>query len=144
MPCFLLACVLVVSSSASSATAAEDDPEVFVYSLHIDKQTDFVWAIKRSRLLAIPAWEPGRREAPVSPNKAVTIANDYVQNVLGVHGASVMWINMRQLGTGNDNRWSYDVDYSSDPPLHSDDPRFHVTVAMDGKVIIPERRPSSR
>ena len=25
-----------------AATAAEDDPEVFIYSLHIDKQTDLV------------------------------------------------------------------------------------------------------
>ena len=100
------------------------------------------WAIKRSRLLAVPAWEPGRGEAPISPNKAVTVANDYVQNVLGVRDASVLTIEMRQLGPSSNNRWAYDVDYSSDPPLLSDDPRLRVTVAMDDKVIVPEKRPA--
>jgi hypothetical protein len=138
----VLVWAVVLSSAMLVAIAAEDDPEVFIYSLHIDKQTDLVWAIKRSRLLAVPSWEPGRGEAPLSPNKAVIIANDYVQNVLGVHGASVLMIEMRQLGVGSENRWSYDVDYSSDPPLLSNDPRLHVTVAMDGKVIVPEKRPA--
>jgi hypothetical protein len=137
----ILACALVLSSTVVSATAAEHDFDVFLFGVPLDQQTDLVWAIKRSRLLAIPAWQPGGSEAPLSPNKAVSVANNYVQSVLGVHGATVISIHMLQLGHGSDNRWAYNIDYSLDPPKRSDDPRLHVTVAMDGKVIDPVKRP---
>jgi hypothetical protein len=139
--CSLLVCAVAICCAALESVAAKDDPEVFIYSLHLDKQTDLVWAIKRSRLMAIPVWHEGNEEAPLSPKKAVAIANEYVQSHLGVHGASILWIYIRPIGNDSDHRWMYDIDYSTDPPLISDDPRLHVTVAMDGKVIVPEKRP---
>jgi hypothetical protein len=139
--CFAVIWALVLSSCAP-ATTAENDPEVFLFSMGLDEQSELVWAIKQSRLQAIPVWKPGgNEEAPLSPNKAVAEANDYVQNTLGVHGATVFTIHLMQLGL-TDNRWAYDIGFTTDPPLLSNDPRLeHVHVAMDGKVIVPEKRP---
>jgi hypothetical protein len=139
--CSLLVCAFAFCCDALPTAATEDDPEIFIYSVPLSKESELVWAIKRSRLMAIHPWREGAEEAPLSPNKAVAIANDYLQRQLGVHGASVLWIHMRHIANEGDNRWMYDIDYSTDPPLISEDPRLHVTVAMDGKVIIPEKRP---
>jgi hypothetical protein len=138
--------VLVAALALCCATAharAEDDAELFIYSVALSKETELVWAIKQSRFTAIPVWHAGVEEAPLSPNKAVAIANEYVQSQLGVRGASILWIYIKPIRDESDNRWMYDIDYSTDPPLMSDDPRLHVSVAMDGKVIVPEKRPSS-
>jgi hypothetical protein len=133
----LLVCAFAFYCSA--LRAAEDDPEVFIYSVHLDKQTDLVWAIKRSRLLGIAPWK-GAEEAPLSPHKAVAVANKYVQEHLGGKGASILRITMLPIGKGSDYRWAYDIDYSTDPPLFSEDPLLHVMVAMDAKVVVPEKR----
>ncbi len=129
-------------SSCALATAAEDDSEVFLFSMGLDEQSELVWAMKQSRLQAIPVWKPGgNQEAPLSPNKAVTVADEYVQNTLGVQGATAFTIHLMQLGL-TDNHWAYDIGFTTNPPLYSDDPRLeHVHVAMDGKVIVPEKRP---
>jgi hypothetical protein len=141
--CYVLVCVLVLSSVEFFATAAEDDPEVFLFSMGLDEKSELVWAMKRSRLLAVPAWQPGgTKEAPLSPNKAATVASDYVQNTLGVHGATVFTMHILTLGFSYNDRWGYDIGFTTDPPLLSDDPRLeHVHVAMDGKVMVPEKRP---
>jgi hypothetical protein len=115
-----------------------------ISSRPLSKETELVWAIKRSRLMAIPVWHVGLEEAPFSPNKAVAIANEYVHNHLGVQNASVLWIYIRPLELGSDDRWMYDINYSTDHYLMSDDPRLDVEVAMDGKVIIPEKRPAPK
>jgi hypothetical protein len=137
-------CVFVLSSGVFGAIAAEDDPEVFIYSVRLDKQTELVWAIKRSRLMAISAWREGAEEPPLSPNKAVAIADEYVQSHLGVHAANVLWIYIRRIAIESGDRWTYDIDYSTDAPLISDDPRLHVSVAMDGKVIVPGESDGNR
>jgi hypothetical protein len=139
----LLVGVVAICCATSRIVTAEDDPEIFIYSVRPSKETELVWAIKRSRFMAIPVWHVGVAEAPLSPNKAVAIANNYVQAQLGVHGASILWIYIRPIGSESDDRWMYDIDYSTDPPMISDDPRLHVSVAMDGKVIVPEKRPAT-
>jgi hypothetical protein len=138
----LLAATVAVCCTTFTVVTAQDDPEIFIYSVRPTKETELVWAIRRSRFMAIPVWHPGTAEAPLSPNKAVAIANDYVESHLGVHGASILWIYIRPIGSDSEDRWMYDIDYSTDPPLISDDPRLHVSVAMDGKVIVPEKRPA--
>src|SRR6266540_6705755 len=106
--CFVLIGALVLSSCAL-ATAAEDDSEVFLFSMGLDEQSELVWAMKQSRLQAIPVWKPGgNQEAPLSPNKAVTVADEYVQNTLGVQGATAFTIHLMQLGL-TDNHWAYDI-----------------------------------
>jgi hypothetical protein len=143
MRCSIFACVLVLSSARLSATAAETDPEIFIFGRGLDDQFEWVWAMKRSRLLAVPPWEPGKSEAPLSPNQAVIVASDYLEKVVGVHGAKPFAIQFITLGTGPDseNRWAYYIHFTTDPPLLSDDPRVNdVHVAMDGKVILPEKR----
>ena len=91
--------------------------------------------------MAIPAWHAGTEEAPLSPHKAVAIASQYVETQLGVHGSDILWIQMLRLGKDDDNRWAYDIYFSKDPPLISEDPMLRVAVAMDGKLIVPEKRP---
>jgi hypothetical protein len=138
-----LFCALVLITAVIAATAAETDPEIFIFGRGIDKQFEWVWAIKRSRLLAIPSWEPGKGEAPLSPNHAVVIASDYLDKVVGVYGAKPFAIQLITLGNSaeTENRWAYYIHFMTDPPMLSDDPRVSdVHVAMDGKVIVPEKR----
>ena len=139
--CCLLVAVLAVSCGTLSTVTAEDDPEIFISGRRLSKDTELVWAIKRSRLMAVPLWHAGFEEAPLSPNKAVAIANDYIRNQLAVQGANVFRIFLMPLRAESDDRWMYDIDYTTDGFLLSDDPRLGVKVAMDGKVIIPEKRP---
>ena len=140
----ILACALLLSSAAVGTSAAETDPEIFIFSRGLNDQFEWVWAMKRSQLLAVPPWEPGKSEAPLSPNQAVIVANDYLKKVVGVQGAKPFAIQLITLGTGPDseNRWAYYIHFTADPPLLSEDPRVNdVHVAMDGKVIAPEKRP---
>jgi hypothetical protein len=139
--CSLLVCALAICCTTLPTVTAADDPEVFIFGLLLDKQTELVWAIKRSRLMAIPPWHEGIEEAPLSPHKAVTVASESVQSRLGVHGGTIIRIIMIHLGEERDNRWGYEVFFSSDPPLESEDPLLRVLVAMDGKVIVSEKRP---
>jgi hypothetical protein len=89
----------------------DEDPELFIYSIRPTKETELVWAIKCSRFIAIPVWRAGAEEAPpLSPNEAIAVANKYVQNGLGVHGASILSINIRSIGYESENRWMYDID----------------------------------
>jgi hypothetical protein len=137
--CSLLACALALCCTPLPGVAAEDDPDVPMYSVGLDEHTELVWTIKRSRLMAIPPWRQGAEEAPLSPHKAVTAASEYVQS-LGAHAATVVRIWMTRVGEDRDNRWIYDVHFNADPLLEWDDPRLRVAVAMDGKVIVPMKR----
>jgi hypothetical protein len=142
--CFAFVCAFVVSTVVLGAATPETDPEVFIFGRGLDDQFEWVWAMKRSRLLAVPRWDPGKSEAPLSPNQAVIVASDYLEKVVGVRGAKPFAIQLITLGSGPDseNRWAYHIHFTTDPPLLSDDPRVNdVHVAMDGKVIFPEKRP---
>jgi hypothetical protein len=63
--------------------------------------------------MAVPIWHVGLEEAPISPNKAVAIPNDDVRSHLGVQNANVLRIYIRPLRSESDDRWKYDINYTT-------------------------------
>ena len=57
-------CSLAISAVAVyflmlAVVVADEDPELFIYSIRPTKETELVWAIKCSRFMAIPVWRAG-------------------------------------------------------------------------------------
>src|SRR5438045_766451 len=100
----LFACALAICFATLSTVTGEDD--VFIYSVHLDKQTELIWAIKRSRLVSIPPWREAVEETPLSPHRAVTAATEYLQSSVGIHGATVVRILLIRIGHDSDNHWA--------------------------------------
>jgi hypothetical protein len=144
----LFACALALCFAAH-LRAADDDPDIFIHSSSYDGEAfKLVWAVKRSRLAAVPLWHEMTDETPISPHRAVTAATEFLRSRLGASvNLRVVDITMFQHGLELNavvaDLWAYTIDFESDPEPNRDDrPLLGVMVLMDGKVVVPVRQPA--
>jgi len=129
----------VVFSWAVRPSAAASDADVYIESRGSGEKSDFVWTIKRSRLEALPAWDPFSQEAPLSPYKAVAAAAEFVKLRLGLERPEIWDVSLFRL-PGRDNLWAYHVYFMADSVKEEDKPLLNVVVPPDGNVIVPVKR----
>ncbi len=133
----------------AQTACSDDDPDIFIHSTSKQgSSTKLVWAVKRSRLTAIPIWHETVSEAPVSPHRAITAAMEFVQSRLGPSAhLRVVIITLFQEGIELNavvpDLWAYTVSIECDPePNDEDKELLNVMVLMDGKVVVPVHQPA--
>src|SRR5437762_7445512 len=112
---------------------AADDPDVFLYAKG-GPELKWVWAIKQSRMSALPKWDELNGEAPVSPHKALVATREFLQTRLDIYTPLLISVGLHRY---HDDIWAYSIFFDSQKVSDHDEPLLDVMVLMDGKVVVP-------
>jgi hypothetical protein len=139
--CLLLS--LLIAVYGATLAAAEDDSDVEIYWRGTDK-VKWVWAAKRSRLAALPEWDPAKGDPPVTPYKAILAARELLRNQLGVYAPRLDIVSLSRIGAEwtppGRSIWAYTIVFDSEKPSEDDQVVLQVLVLMDGKVVVPTKQ----
>jgi hypothetical protein len=140
--------VVLVCLCGIQAIFADDDPDIFIHSTQNQgSAVKYVWAVKKSRLAALPHWDPVTAEAPISPHQAVTAAIEFVRDRCGASAhlrVSDIALYKRglELNSVAPDVWTYTVSFDCDPePPAGYRELLNVDVLLDGKVVVPVEKP---
>lgn len=129
--------LLVVLFCAVGLAVAADDPEVFLYSKN-GPEFKWVWAIKQSRMSALPKWDELSSDAPVSPHQALLAGRDFLRTRFNINTPNIVSITLSNWDHGI---WAYNIFFDAKTPAEDDEPLLQVLVLMDGKVVVPVKQP---
>jgi hypothetical protein len=132
---YWLVCSFALISTTQAALSG-DDPDVFLFSRNGSK-SKWVWAVKQSRLSALPVWHETTEEVPLSPNRALVAAREFLRNRLGINDPRITAITLVPQGN---HVWAYSILFDAEVP-EEDSALLDVRVLMDGKVIEPVKQP---
>ncbi len=140
---FLLLFLCGVNSTYGGA-----DPLLMIHTAQFGKEPfEWVWAVPQSRAGAVAQYDPIAAELPVSPHQAIVSASEFIRTQfpasIQLRPESCMLL-ARGLEKNpvEGQLWMYEVFFSPDPlpePFQSD--LLSVMVLMDGKVVVPFKRP---
>lgn len=112
-----------------------------------EQPLEYVWAVPQSRAAAVAHYDPIAAELPVSPHQAIVIASEFIQTQFPASTQlrpDLCMVVARGLEKNPvaAQLWMYEVSFTPDPlpdPFESD--LYSVMVLMDGKVVVPVKRP---
>ena len=140
--------VAVLCSFPTSDALSADDPLLGVRYSGVDGTGyKYLWAVRQSRLTALPHCDPLTAEVPLSPHKAIVVATEFIRTQFP---ASVLLTpnTVTLLCRGIEKNpvapclWMYEIDFIADPfPSQPNQELLDVMVLMDGKVVVPIKQP---
>ena len=141
--CFALLCCCVTQLACGG-----DDPLIGIRDSAVEGTGyKYSWAVRQSRLAALPHCDPSAAEVPVSPHEAIVAATEFIRTQFppSTHltADSVM---LHARGIEKDpvapQLWMYEIWFMPDslPPQPEQD-LLTVMVLMDGKVVVPVKQP---
>ena len=98
--------------------------------------SEFVFNISEARLDSQPAWTPGEQPVPLGIDKALQIAQAWIQK----QSWSKRFESFHQITLEHQNCWFYYIDLKV-RDHHSDESPAAVMVLLDGSVVEPQLKP---
>jgi hypothetical protein len=134
---------------AAQSVVPDDDPLLSIKGEDVGDQgtrVHYDWAVRKSRLPALPSWNPSTAEAPVSPHKAAVAATEFLRTRFppSAHLTMDRIALVRRALEKNPiapELWTYEIVFLCDPqPAAAEQPMLTVVVLMDGRVVVPVRK----
>jgi len=134
--------------SALAAGRGDNDPLLIISIWSFGNEPfEYVWAIPQSRAAALAHYNPIAKELPVSPHQAIVIAREFIRTQFPA-STQLRPDDCMLLARGLEKNpvagqlWIYEVSFSPDPLPQPFEPQLYsVMVLMDGKVVVPFKRP---
>lgn len=115
---------------------------------YVSMEKDYLWKLTTNQFVQTPKWQPGIDVLPLSYEKAIDIATNYLRKKK-LENLSLETIELNRIlgiernDLGNYSKWFYHVKFAKSVPSKrrfnygDDNPELLVIILLDGSVVEP-------